>query len=130
MRQQMDMVIDHCACATLGMLYINWASTLSDIKTDTNKIAPNPMGICVIPNPIITLYYAQLFPLVQIQIQIPVRRVSRMVSVPILGTDLRPRDPNPSPLVEMSHKCRSGQCEHLHTILFVLVSVYASVSVS
>ena len=58
-----------------------------------------------IPNPIVTLYYAQLFPLVQIWIQIPVWRVSQMVTVPILGTDLRPRDPNPnpSPLVEMSH---------------------------
>ena len=55
--------------------------------------------------PIITLYYAQLFPLVQIQIWIPVQRVSRMVTVPTLGTDLRPRDPNPnpSPLVEMSY---------------------------
>ena len=58
-----------------------------------------------IPNPIVTLYYAQLFPLVQIQI--PVRIVSRMVTVPILGIDLRPRDPNPSPLVEMSHNVHS-----------------------
>ena len=58
-----------------------------------------------IPNPIITLYYAQLFPLVPIQIQIPVWIVSRMLTVSILGMDLRPRDPNlnPSPLVEMSH---------------------------
>ena len=71
-----------------------------------------------IPNPIVTLYYAQHFPLVRIQIQIPVRIVSQMVTVPILGTDLRLRDPNPnpSPLVEMSHyadipqvsKCISG----------------------
>ena len=54
-----------------------------------------------IPNPIVTLYYAQLFPLVQIRIQIPVRIVSQMVTVPILGMDLCPRDqnPNPSPLV-------------------------------
>ena len=62
-----------------------------------------------IPNPIITLYYAQLFPLVQIWIQIPVWIVSRMVTVPIIGIDLRPRDsnPNPSPLVEMSlHRCQ------------------------
>ena len=30
-----------------------------------------------------------------------------MVTVPILGMDLRARDPNPnpSPLVEMSHNC-------------------------
>ena len=59
-----------------------------------------------IPNLIITLYYAQLFPLVQIRIQIPVQIVCQMVTVLILGMDLRPRDPNPnpSPLVEMSHK--------------------------
>ena len=58
-----------------------------------------------IPNPIVTLYYTQLFPLVWIRIRIPVWIVSQMVTVPILGMDLRPRDPNPnpSPLVEMSH---------------------------
>ena len=57
-----------------------------------------------IPNPIVTLYYAQPFPLVQIRIQIPVWIVSWMATVPILGTDLCARDPNPnpSPLVEMS----------------------------
>ena len=60
-----------------------------------------------IPNPIVTLYYAQLFPLVRFQIWIPVWIVSRMVTVPILGTDLHPRDPNPSPLVGMSHKSES-----------------------
>ena len=56
-------------------------------------------------NPIVTLYYAQLFPLVWIRIRIPVWIVSRVVTVPILGTDLCPWDPNPnpSPLVEMSH---------------------------
>ena len=58
-----------------------------------------------IPNPIVTLYYAQLFPLVWIQFRISVQIVSRMVTVPISGMDLRPRDqnPNPSPLVEMNH---------------------------
>ena len=58
-----------------------------------------------IPNPIITLYYAQLFLLAWIQIWIPVWIVSQMITVLILGTDLHPRDPNPnpSPLVEMSH---------------------------
>ena len=44
------------------------------------------------PSPMVTLYYAELFPLVRIQIQIPVRMVSRMVTVPILGTDLCSRD--------------------------------------
>ena len=67
---------------------------------------PRRTGIRIrIPNPVVTLNYAQLFPLVQIRIWIPVWIVSGTVTVPILGTDLRPRDPNPnpSPLVEMSH---------------------------
>ena len=57
------------------------------------------------PNPIGTVYYAKLFPLTWIQLRILVGKVSRMVTVPILGRDLHPRDPNlnPSPLVEMSH---------------------------
>ena len=61
-----------------------------------------------IPNPIVTLYYAQLFRLVRIRI--PVWIVSQMVTVPILGTDLHPRNPNPnlSPLVEMSHYVSTG----------------------
>ena len=46
-----------------------------------------------IPNPIVTLYYAQLFPLAPIRIHILVQIVSRMVTLPILGTDLHPRDP-------------------------------------
>ena len=59
-----------------------------------------------IPNPIVTLYYAQLFPLVRIWIRITVQITSQMVTVPILGTDLHLRDLNLnlSPLVEMSHK--------------------------
>ena len=41
---------------------------------------------------IVTLYYAELFPLVRR----PRRRLSLMVTVPILGTDLHPRDRSPS----------------------------------
>ena len=65
-----------------------------------------------IPNHIITLYYAQFFPLAQIRIQIPVWIVYQMVTVPILGTDLRPRDSNPnlSLLVEMSHNSSAQGC--------------------
>ena len=57
-----------------------------------------------IPNPIVTLYYAQLFPLVGIRIQIPVQIASRMVTVPILVTDLHPRDRSPS----LFHTFESG----------------------
>ena len=45
-----------------------------------------------IPNPMGTLYYVEVFTLVQIQIQIPVQTDSRIVTVPILGTDIHPRD--------------------------------------
>ena len=37
-----------------------------------------------------TLYYAEVFTLVPIQIQIPTRMVSQMVTVPILGMDVHP----------------------------------------
>ena len=40
---------------------------------------------------IITLFYAELFPLVQRWRQIPVWRLSLIITVPILGTDLCPR---------------------------------------
>ena len=45
-----------------------------------------------IPNPIDTLYYAQLFPLIQRWR----RRLFPSITVPILGTDLHPRDRSPS----------------------------------
>ena len=57
-----------------------------------------------IPNLMVTLYYAELFPLVRIWIRIPVQRVSRMVTVPILGTDLHPKDRSPS----LFHTFESG----------------------
>ena len=56
------------------------------------------------PFPMVTLYYTELFPLVRIWIQIPVQRVSRMVNVPILGTDLHPGDRSPS----LFHAFESG----------------------
>ena len=52
---------------------------------------------------IATLYYAENFPPVQIRIRIPVWRFSLMATVPILGRRPRDPNPNPSPLVEMSH---------------------------
>ena len=55
-----------------------------------------------IPNLMGTLYYAELFPLVWIWI--PVWRVSWMVTVPILGTDLCPRDRS----LSLFHTLESG----------------------
>ena len=46
-----------------------------------------------IPNPMATLYYAELFTLVRIRTRIPVRRDSPIATVPILGTDLCPNKP-------------------------------------
>ena len=68
-----------------------------------------------IPNLVGTLYHVEIFTLVRIWIQIPVRRVFRIVTVPILGTDIRPRDRCPS----LFHTFQSGdqspdlnQCEN------------------
>ena len=62
-----------------------------------------------IPNPIVTLYYVEIFTLVQIWIWIPVRRVSRIITVPILGADI---------ILSLFHTFQSGdqsldpnQCE-------------------
>ena len=46
-----------------------------------------------IPNPMDTLYYAEVFTLVRIWTRIPVRTDSRIVTVPILGADPRPNKP-------------------------------------
>ena len=50
-----------------------------------------------IPNPTVTLYYAQLFPPIRIRTRIrtriPVQRLFPMVTVPILGMDLHPNKP-------------------------------------
>ena len=56
------------------------------------------------PNLIIILYYTDIFTLVCIQIQIPTRIVSQMVPVPILGTDLSPRDRS----LSLLHTFQSG----------------------
>ena len=67
-----------------------------------------------IPNPMGTLYYVEIFTLVWIQIWIPVQRVSQIITVPILGTDIHPGDRCPS----LFHTFQSGdqspdlnQCE-------------------
>ena len=56
------------------------------------------------PSPMVTLYYVELFPLVQIQIQIPLGMVSQMVTVPILGTDLHPMDLSPTQFYYISNR--------------------------
>ena len=45
-----------------------------------------------IPNLMGTLYYAEVFTLVRIQIRIPTQMVSQMVTVPILGMDVHPKE--------------------------------------
>ena len=46
----------------------------------------------LISNQMGTLYYAEVFTLVRIWIQIPTQMVSRMVTVPILEMDVHPKD--------------------------------------
>ena len=60
--------------------------------------------LTLIPNPMVTLYYAELLTLVQIWNWIPTQMVSQMVTVPILGTDLQPKDRSQSLL----HTFQSG----------------------
>ena len=68
-----------------------------------------------IPNPIVTLYYAEIFPLVWIWIWIAIQMVSQMLTVPILGMDLHPRDRSPSQFYYISIRVRiqtSGKILH------------------
>ena len=53
----------------------------TQIRTQTRTLIPNPMG---------SLYYVEIFTMVGIQIRIPVQRVSQIITVPILGTDVHP----------------------------------------
>ena len=46
-----------------------------------------------IPNPMDTLYYAEVFTLVRIRTRIPVRTDSRIITVPSLGVDPCPNKP-------------------------------------
>ena len=60
-----------------------WTRTQTRIQTRIQNRVPNPMG---------ALYYAEVFTLVQIWIWITTRMVSQTVTVPILGTDVHPKD--------------------------------------
>ena len=66
-----------------------------------------------IPNPMDTLYYAEIFTLVRIRTRIPVRTDSRIITVPILGADLRPNKP--------VHTTFSCLCLHIFLFLNKIV---------
>ena len=57
-----------------------------------------------IPNPIITSYYAEVFPLHGLRLRFGFGSLSRMVTVTILGTDVYPKDRSLSEL----HTFQSG----------------------
>ena len=67
-----------------------------------------------IPNPMDTLYYAEVFTLVRIRTQIPVRTDSRIVTVPILGADARPNKP-----VHTTFSCFCSHVFPFFTSIFV-----------
>ena len=70
-----------------------------------------------IPNPIITLYYAEIFTL--IQIQIPTWMVSEMVAVTILGTDLHPNDRYPCQFYYISIRGSESESEQMENFCIV-----------
>ena len=57
-----------------------------------------------IPNPVATLYYAEVFPLHGGQLGFRFGYLSHMVTVPILGMDLHPKDIS----LSLLHKFQSG----------------------
>ena len=68
-----------------------------------------------IQNPIITLYYAEIFTLVQIQIS--TRIVSQMVTVPVLRTDLCAKDRYLSPITYISIRGSESESKPMEKIL-------------
>ena len=82
------------------------------------------------PSPMVTLYYAELCPLVRIWIQIPVRMASQMVTVPMLGTDLHPRDRSPSQFYYISIRGLESKSEPVEKFCIVQESVSVSESES
>ena len=88
---------------TLVLMAYSHCRTRTRIRTQTR-----------IPNPMVTLYYVEIFTLVRIWIRIPVQTDSQIVTVPILGTDIHPGDR----CLSLFHTCQSGdqspdpnQCE-------------------
>ena len=51
-----------------------------------------------IPNPVVTLYYAEVFAQHRLRLRFGFGSHSLMATVPILGTDLCPKDRSPSQL--------------------------------
>ena len=78
------------------------------------------------PSPVVTLYYAELFPLFWIWIRIPVQMVSQMVTVPILGTEICPWNRDPFYYISI----RGSESEYKPVGKFCIVQESVSVSES
>ena len=63
-----------------------------------------------------TLYYAEVFTLVPIQIQIHTQMISGMVTVPILGTDVHPKDRYLSQFYFISIRGSKSESESMRNI--------------
>ena len=85
-----------------------WTRTRTRIRT------PFPMG---------TLYYAEVFTLVWIWIWIPTQMVSQMVTVPILGADLHPKDRSLSQFYYISIRGSESESEPMGKCCIVQGSV-------
>ena len=77
-----------------------------------------------------TLYYAEVFTLVPIQIQIPARIFSKIFTVPILGWDVRPKDRCPSQFYYISIRASQSESEPMGNFCIVQQSQSESESES
>ena len=80
------------------------------IRTWTRNRIPNLMG---------TLYYAEVFTLVWIWTWIPTWKISQMVTVPILGMDLLPRDRCPFQFYYISIRGSESESEPMENFCIV-----------
>ena len=77
-----------------------------------------------------TLYFAEVFTLIRIRIWIPTQMVSQMITVPILGTDVRPKHRCPSQFYYISNTGSESESEPVETFCIVQKSVSVSESES
>ena len=94
----------------LQILFVVLVMAFSHCRTRIGAQIPNPMG---------TLYYAEVFTLVQIWIWMPTQMISQMVIVPILGMDLHPKDRSPSQFYYISIRGSESESEPMGNFCIV-----------
>ena len=105
------MLVNKCCSKSRHEMHVMaYSHCRNQIWTRTQTRIPNLMG---------KLYYAEVFTLVWIQIQITTRIESPVVTVPILGTDLHLKDRCPSQFYYISIRGSESESEPMGNFCIV-----------